>query len=152
MVMMYALVRVDRRFFIPAEAHGAGEYSGEVVPEPPAEDDVDIYTLNPDGRTLSLADGRTFSIGDKRTFSMAERSSINRPSSVQPGVDGERPTSVDYAGSIASRPSQSYMTVNRKSGKYEMRNMSSSTLGTAVGEHRPESTHPLHAAWTPDET
>ena len=131
MVIAYAAVRVDRRFYIPPGAHGEGEYSGEVVPEPPKDDDMSVYTLNPDGRTLSTLDGRTYSIADKRTWSMADASSLS-----QAGAHHGGGKSVDDTESVNS---QSYVTINRRSGKYEMHRMPEPSLdGTTPGEVSPE--------------
>ncbi|KAL9059446.1 MAG: hypothetical protein Q9162_001144 [Coniocarpon cinnabarinum] len=124
-VIAYAAVRVDRRFYVPPEAHGEGEYSGEVVQQPPADDDFGVFTLNPDGRTLSLIDGRTFSLADKKTFSMYDASSA----SFTGGPYGR--AEIDGAESINS---QSYMTINRRSGRYEMHSMSRSSLDPRASE------------------
>lgn len=115
-VVAYAFLRVDRRFYVPPGAHGAGQYSAETMQEKPRETDREVFTLNEDGRTLSLPDGRTFSLGDRRTFSMADRSSLGFGARSQPH-DG---TSIDDSESAHS---QSYMTVNRKSGRYELKDV-----------------------------
>lgn len=125
-VIVYALVRVDRRFYVPPGAHGEGEYSAETMQEAPKEGEVDIFTLNPDGRTLSLADGRTFSLGDKRTFSMADRSSMSQSYLPDPVYRHRAPSA-----SVDSVTSSQYMAMNRKSGRYELRDMPSSSLAGA---------------------
>ena len=121
-VTLYLVVRVDRRFYIPDHAHGEGEYSGEMIPQRPTSEDKDVFTLSPDGRTLSLVDGRKFSTADKRTFSATE---LNGAQVQEPPTAHTRDNSFDDTASVQSH---SYLSINRKSGKYEMRNGSESSF------------------------
>lgn len=73
--------------------------------------------LHPDGRTLSLADGRTFSMPERASLS------LNHPDLEDRGAGH----SFDETASVDS---SQYLSVNRKSGRYEMTRMSQSTLAT----------------------
>lgn len=55
-VLLYVLVRVDKRFYVPDSVAGPGEYAGEFVHEkPPPDGPGEIYAARADGRSMSIA-------------------------------------------------------------------------------------------------
>lgn len=133
-VIMYAVVRVDRRFHVPDHAKGHGAYSAEIVQEKPTEEEKDVYVLNPDGRSLSLPGGTTYPLAGDRDIPMVDRASISRPSIHDPpptgadDVDMQKPPSID---------SQSHLSTNDRSGKHATETKSGSDFGIVSQDSGP---------------
>ena len=152
-VIMYVLVRVDRRFFVPDDAQGPGEYSGDVVHEKPQDMDTEVYTLEPDGRTLTTADGRTLSLPDGRTFSMGasarsqsirnssvrhssmRNSSLMHPNHPQQPNRGSMMSNTNRSFDDGASVNSSTLGINHKTGRYELKSMSDTSLSGTTGQH-----------------
>lgn len=162
-VMLYLLVRVDRRFFVPDDAAGPGEYSGDVVHEKPEDDETEVYTLQPDGHTMSLADGRTVSLRDGPAFSLTAasarsesfrnstlhsesfRNSTLRSESMRNWLHPQQPAQGSFTDGFTKEPSNdtesmtsSMLGLNPKTGRYDLKFMSDTSSAGGDGE-RPKS-------------
>lgn len=146
-VMMYVLVRVDRRFFVPNGAHGPGEYSGDIVQVQPTGHDGDVYTLSSDGRTLSTGDDRTGSLTNKRTNSLAQstQSVPSRAASLQFPMPPNMDDAFTWFGKgnfdDGHSRTSSALGINPRNGKYELKSLSQASMADAASAQH--SDHPL---------
>lgn len=139
-VLAYLVVRVDKRFHVPNGAHGRGAYAAGragMVDEKSAVATNGNHAGDADpeaGTRLRTSDGAAAtSTSDQRAASMVSNGTGNGTGRAV-AMDEETEKDTDADADAASVTSDTYaLSINRKSGRYEMRRVSQSTLG-ANGE------------------